>query len=103
VKPKPFAQFVTFIYCENLEETCRFYEKVIGLKMVLDQRVCRIYQAAPNAFLGICRKTPPPQDKSAAILTMNRERQLRRDLAALMKAEHPPLTGRQSCPPTCWK
>jgi catechol 2,3-dioxygenase-like lactoylglutathione lyase family enzyme len=69
VKPKPFAQFVTFIYCENLEETCRFYEKIIGLKMVLDQRVCRIYQAAPNAFLGICRKTPPPQDKSAAILT----------------------------------
>jgi benzoyl-CoA reductase/2-hydroxyglutaryl-CoA dehydratase subunit BcrC/BadD/HgdB len=30
-----------------------------------------------------------------AIATMNRERSLRRDLAALMKADAPPLTGRQ--------
>jgi benzoyl-CoA reductase/2-hydroxyglutaryl-CoA dehydratase subunit BcrC/BadD/HgdB len=30
-----------------------------------------------------------------AIQTMNRERALRRQLAALMKSEHPPLTGRQ--------
>jgi benzoyl-CoA reductase/2-hydroxyglutaryl-CoA dehydratase subunit BcrC/BadD/HgdB len=30
-----------------------------------------------------------------AIAVMNRERALRRDLAALMKADHPPLTGRQ--------
>ncbi|MCU0913223.1 MAG: 2-hydroxyacyl-CoA dehydratase family protein [Planctomycetes bacterium] len=31
----------------------------------------------------------------AAIRTMNRERRLRRQLAALMESEHPPLTGRQ--------
>ena len=30
-----------------------------------------------------------------AITTMNRERQLRRELASLMASEHPPLTGRQ--------
>jgi len=30
-----------------------------------------------------------------AIVTMNRERRLRRDLAALMKSESPPLTGRE--------
>jgi benzoyl-CoA reductase/2-hydroxyglutaryl-CoA dehydratase subunit BcrC/BadD/HgdB len=30
-----------------------------------------------------------------AIGTMNRERRLRRELAGLMKSEHPPLTGRQ--------
>jgi len=30
-----------------------------------------------------------------AIRTMNRERDLRRQLAALMKSDHPPLTGRQ--------
>jgi len=69
MKPKPFDQFVTFIYCENLEDACHFYEKIIGLKMVLEQGVCRIYQSAPHAFLGICRKAPPSQDKSAAILT----------------------------------
>jgi benzoyl-CoA reductase/2-hydroxyglutaryl-CoA dehydratase subunit BcrC/BadD/HgdB len=30
-----------------------------------------------------------------AILVMNEERKLRRELASLMKSEHPPLTGRQ--------
>jgi catechol 2,3-dioxygenase-like lactoylglutathione lyase family enzyme len=66
---KPFDQFVSFIYCGDLEKTCHFYEKIIGLKMVLDQGPCRIYQAAPNAFLGICKKAPPPEDKSGIILT----------------------------------
>ena len=41
-------------------------------------------------------KTPiTPSRLRQAMATMNRERGLRRQLAALMKREHPPLTGRQ--------
>ena len=69
MKPKAFEQFVTFIYCENLEKNCHFYEKIIGLKMVLDQGSCRIYKVAPNSFLGICTKMDPPKDHSGVILT----------------------------------
>ncbi len=39
--------------------------------------------------------TIPDEKIRKAIATMNRERALRRQLAGLMKADHPPLTGRQ--------
>ncbi|MHC4562292.1 MAG: 2-hydroxyacyl-CoA dehydratase, partial [Planctomycetota bacterium] len=40
-------------------------------------------------------KTITDDDLRCAIATMNEERSLRRELAALMKADAPPLTGRQ--------
>lgn len=67
--PKLFDQFVSFIYCKDLDKTCSFYEKVIGLKLVLDQGSCRIYRVAPNSFLGICTRMDPPKDRSGVILT----------------------------------
>ena len=70
MKPKAFEQFVTFIYCEDLDKNCHFYEKIIGLKMVLDQGSCRIYKVAPNSFLGICTKMDVPKDHSGVILTL---------------------------------
>jgi len=69
MKPKAFDQFVSFIYCEDLDKTCHFYEKIIGLKLVLDQGSCRIYNVAPNSFLGVCTKMDPPKDRSGVILT----------------------------------
>jgi catechol 2,3-dioxygenase-like lactoylglutathione lyase family enzyme len=69
MKPKAFDQFVSFIYCEDLDKTCHFYEKIIGLKLVLDQGSCKIYNVAPNSFLGICTKMDPPKDRSGVILT----------------------------------
>jgi hypothetical protein len=70
MKPKAFGQFVTFIYCKNLDKNCDFYENIIGLQMVLDQGSCRIYKVAPNSFLGICTKMDPPKDHSGVILTL---------------------------------
>jgi benzoyl-CoA reductase/2-hydroxyglutaryl-CoA dehydratase subunit BcrC/BadD/HgdB len=39
--------------------------------------------------------TITPEKLRSAIAVMNRERELRRRVASLMKADHPPLTGRQ--------
>ena len=70
MKPKPFDQFVTFILVDDLEKSCAFYADALGLKMVLDQGACRIYEVAPNSFLGICSHRKPPEDRSGVILTL---------------------------------
>ena len=51
----PIEQQVTFLYTHNLEETAAFYEDILGLPLILDQGVCRIYRASGNAFLGFCQ------------------------------------------------
>jgi catechol 2,3-dioxygenase-like lactoylglutathione lyase family enzyme len=70
MKPKPFEQVVFFIFVDDLERSSAFYGETLGLKMVLDQGACRIYQAAPNSFLGVCSHRKPPEDRSAVILTL---------------------------------
>ena len=70
MKPKPFDQFVTFVYCEDLDATCEFYEKILGLEMVLDQGPCRIFRVAGDGFLGICTKLDRPSEKAGVILTL---------------------------------
>lgn len=49
-------QFVTFIYCADLAQAVQFYEEIVGLEMLLDQGVCRIYRAAGDAYFGLCQR-----------------------------------------------
>mgnify|MGYP000449928966 CR=1 FL=1 len=51
-----FDQQVTFLLVSDLERSARFYGEMLGLEMVLDQGDCRIYRAAREAFLGLCRR-----------------------------------------------
>ncbi|MFZ1400558.1 MAG: VOC family protein, partial [Candidatus Promineifilaceae bacterium] len=48
-------QQVTFLHARDLAETAVFYEKTLGLKLVLDQGSCRIYRSSGDAFLGFCQ------------------------------------------------
>jgi len=57
----PLDQQVTFIYAPDPAPCWAFYGEVLGLKLVLDQGSCRIFQAAPNAFLGVCRNSATAQ------------------------------------------
>lgn len=60
--PRPaIDQQITFLYAEDAEACWRFYEEVLGLTLVQDQRSCRIYAAAPGGrgFLGLCRARAP--------------------------------------------
>jgi catechol 2,3-dioxygenase-like lactoylglutathione lyase family enzyme len=51
-----FDQQVTFLFTDDLETSSRFYGDVVGLPFVLDQGSCRIFRAAPSAFLGVCER-----------------------------------------------
>ncbi|MCG8509812.1 MAG: VOC family protein, partial [Rhodospirillales bacterium] len=68
--PKPFDQFVTFIYCDDLEESCAFYGDVLGLELVLDQGPCRIFRAGGDGFLGVCTKAEAPAERGNVIITL---------------------------------
>ncbi len=68
MRAKLDAQIV-FFPTTDLERTTEFYRGVLGLPLVLDQGVCRIFQAAKGAFLGFCRKSSVSQD-SQAIITL---------------------------------
>lgn len=62
-------QQVTFLRTGDLEATIHFYENILGLPLVLDQGTCRIYQAAPNAFLGFCTHLEAPSAPQGVIVT----------------------------------
>jgi catechol 2,3-dioxygenase-like lactoylglutathione lyase family enzyme len=61
-----FDQQVTFLYVRDLERSERFYGDILGLELVLNQGLARIYRVGSgNAFLGIClssavQQAPPP-------------------------------------------
>jgi len=61
-----FDQQVTFLYVKDLAISERFYGEILGLELVLNQGLARIYRiGSGNAFLGICsssavQQAPPP-------------------------------------------
>lgn len=58
--PAPFTQAVTFLYAVDPAACRRFYAEVLGLRMVVDQGRCAIFEVAGSrAFLGICEARGP--------------------------------------------
>lgn len=53
-RPGAADQQIVWVYTEDLAATARFYAESVGLEMVHDQVSCRIYRAAPAAFIGVC-------------------------------------------------
>ncbi len=66
-----FDAQVTFCYTDDLVATARFYEDALGLELVLDQGVCRIYRVARDAYLGFCTReaTPSPDGVILTLVT----------------------------------
>lgn len=61
--PFTITQQVTFLYTTDLASGSAFLRDKVGLKLALNQfDLCHIYQAAPNAFLGVCTNRPPADD-----------------------------------------
>lgn len=44
---------VIFTYHKDLQRSCDFYERILGLKLAVDQGWCKIYQMTPHAFIGL--------------------------------------------------
>ena len=66
----PFTQQVTFLYTPDLVTTARFYEQVLGLEMVLNQGVCRIYRVSRDGLVGFCQKDGVEPRPQTIILTL---------------------------------
>ena len=62
-------QQVTFLFTRDLETTAKFYEEVMGLRLVLDQGSCRIYRVCGDGFLGFCQREGAPQPPQGVIFT----------------------------------
>ena len=45
---------VTFLPVADIERAGGFYRDVLGLDLVVDQGVCRIYRVSTDGFLGVC-------------------------------------------------
>ena len=62
---------ITFLYTNDLLATSEFYEDCLGLKLALDQGLCRIYQVCINGFLGFCaNKEAGSNNKKDIIFTL---------------------------------
>lgn len=69
----PIDSQITFLYANDLAQTARFYEDVMGLRLKLDQGACRIYQVGADSYFGFCQRSvdpPPNQGRSHVILTI---------------------------------
>ena len=45
---------ITWIYTENLEQTCHFYARSIGLELELDEGLAQIFTVTSTAKIGVC-------------------------------------------------
>lgn len=64
---------ITFFYYDDLAPISAFYEQVLGLELVLDQGVARIYRIAGQNYFGIVdgnRGHLQAQPRSAVLLTL---------------------------------
>jgi catechol 2,3-dioxygenase-like lactoylglutathione lyase family enzyme len=65
----PIGQQITFLYTADLAKTVHFYEKILGLEMVLDQGSCRIFRFTQYSFIGVCQRDDVGH-KSKMIVTL---------------------------------
>lgn len=45
-----------FLPTDDLEAVSDFYESLLGLPLVRDQGLCRIFRSGPGAYLGFCNR-----------------------------------------------
>lgn len=67
----PYA--ITFFYYDDLAPISAFYENILGLELVLDQGVAKIYRIGQHSYFGIVDGTRghlPAQPVSAVLLTI---------------------------------
>ena len=66
----PVEGQITFLPTADLPATDAFYQGLLGLPLVRDQDVCRIYATAPAAYLGFCDRGYAVPDEHRVVLTL---------------------------------
>jgi len=61
--------FITFFGTNDLERTHDFYTEILGLKILKDQGVCKIYKIIDNGSIGFCEHIEPTIKEKSPIIT----------------------------------
>jgi predicted enzyme related to lactoylglutathione lyase len=61
---------ITFLPTADLEATDVFYRQWLGLELVRDQGVCRIYATCAGAYLGFCDRGHAVPERYRVVLTL---------------------------------
>ena len=61
---------VTFLPTADLVATDSFYGGLLGLPLVRDQGVCRIYATAPGAYVGFCDRGYTVPERYRVVVTL---------------------------------
>lgn len=64
-----FASTITFCYTDNLPQTSEWYQRVLGLELVLDQGSCHIFRVVGQGFIGFCTRKSVGINHDDLILT----------------------------------
>jgi len=65
----PFNQSITFLSTRNLDAVTHFYQHILGMPLVRDQGVCRIFKSSADGYLGFCTHLDIPKPE-CIILTL---------------------------------
>lgn len=55
--PRRFQAGITWLYYRDLPAAMRFYERVMGLTLTVDQGWAKVYQVSPTSFVGLVDET----------------------------------------------
>jgi predicted enzyme related to lactoylglutathione lyase len=70
VTPSDLRGQITFLPTADLSATHAFYADVLGLPLVRDQGICRIYASAHGAYLGFCERGYAVPEGVRVVLTL---------------------------------
>ncbi len=51
-------QHITWVYTTDLEDTCRFYDTILGFEIIRDEGGARIFHVTPASAIGVCKALP---------------------------------------------
>lgn len=64
-----FESQITFCYTDNLAHTSEWYQRVLGLELVIDQGSCHILRVVGQGFIGFCQRDSVGINHDDLILT----------------------------------
>ena len=67
--PGEMDGLITFLPVTDLAGSRDFYERVLGLELVVDQTTCLIFRVTDTGYLGICEKAES-NDSEGVITTL---------------------------------
>ncbi|TFF87829.1 MAG: VOC family protein [Promethearchaeota archaeon] len=64
-----FEDYITFFGTEDLDNTTKFYQNILGLDLYKDQGVCKIFTISAQAKIGFCEHMEVVLEEKSPIIT----------------------------------